>query len=87
MKPESIYSLAGMIQLSNTTNMLLDMQGGFRTEERGGVEVKVSWFKDLYFAFIFYWTVWGQKQSSDFKLTWNDNSFQTIDTPTLKYLP
>ena len=42
MKPKSIYSLAGMIQISNTTNMLLDMQGGFRTEERGGVEVKVS---------------------------------------------
>jgi len=29
-----------MIQISNTTNMLLDMQGGFKTEERGGVEVK-----------------------------------------------
>ena len=38
----SLYSLAGMIQISNTTNMLLDMQGGFKTEERGGVEVKVS---------------------------------------------
>ena len=33
-----------MIQISNTTNMLLDMQGGFKTEERGGVEVKASFF-------------------------------------------
>ena len=31
-----------MIQISNTTNMLLDMQGGFKTEERGGVDVKVN---------------------------------------------
>ena len=29
------------IQISNSTNMILDMQGGFRTEERGGVEMKV----------------------------------------------
>ena len=36
-----VFPSAGMIQISNTTNMLLDMQGGFRTEERGGVEVKV----------------------------------------------
>ena len=33
-----------MIQISNTTNMLLDMQGGFKTEERGGLEVKASFF-------------------------------------------
>ena len=32
---------AGKIQISNSTNMILDMQGGFKTEERGGVEVKV----------------------------------------------
>ena len=32
----------GKIQISNSTNMILDMQGGFKTEERGGVEVKVS---------------------------------------------
>ena len=31
----------GKIQISNSTNMILDMQGGFKTEERGGVEVKV----------------------------------------------
>ena len=37
-----VFPSAGMIQISNTTNMLLDMQGGFKTEERGGVEVKVS---------------------------------------------
>ena len=30
------------IQISNSTNMILDMQGGFRTEERGGVEMKVG---------------------------------------------
>ena len=29
------------MQISNSTNMILDMQGGFRTEERGGVEMKV----------------------------------------------
>ena len=40
----NLWSVAGMIQISNTTNMLLDMQGGFKTEERGGVEVKVSSF-------------------------------------------
>ena len=39
-----VWSAAGMIQISNTTNMLLDMQGGFKTEERGGVEVKASSF-------------------------------------------
>merc|ERR1711982_231468 len=33
-------SEAGKIQISNSTNMILDMQGGFKTEERGGVEVK-----------------------------------------------
>ena len=33
---------AGRIQISNSTNMILDMQGGWKTEERGGVEVKVS---------------------------------------------
>ena len=32
---------AGMIQISNATNMILDMQGGFKTEERGEMEVKV----------------------------------------------
>ena len=32
----------GKIQISNSTNMILDMQGGFRTEERGGVEMKVD---------------------------------------------
>ena len=32
---------AGRIQISNCTNMLLDMLGGFRTEERGGIEIKV----------------------------------------------
>ena len=37
-----LFPSAGMIQISNTTNMLLDMQGGFKTEERGGVEGKVS---------------------------------------------
>ena len=36
-----------MIQISNTTNMLLDMQGGFKTEERGGVEVKARLYLDL----------------------------------------
>ena len=35
------YIIAGKIQISNSTNMILDMQGGFKTEERGGVEVKV----------------------------------------------
>ena len=30
-----------MIQISHATNMILDMQGGFKTEERGGLEVKV----------------------------------------------
>ena len=33
--------LAGRIQISNSTNMILDMQGGFKTEERGEMEVKV----------------------------------------------
>ena len=33
---------AGKIQISNSTNMILDMQGGFSTKERGGVDVKVS---------------------------------------------
>ena len=32
---------AGKIQISNSTNMILDMQGGFLTKERGGVDVKV----------------------------------------------
>ena len=37
------YSIpAGKIQVSNTTNMILDMQGGFITVERGGVEIKVK---------------------------------------------
>ena len=36
-----LYS-AGKIQISNSTNMILDMQGGFLTKERGGVDVKVS---------------------------------------------
>ena len=36
-----ISSTAGMVQISNSTNMILDMQGGFKTEERGGLEVKV----------------------------------------------
>ena len=31
----------GKIQISNSTNMILDMQGGFKTEERGEMEVKV----------------------------------------------
>ena len=31
----------GMIQLSQSTNMILDMQGGYVTEERGSIEVKV----------------------------------------------
>ena len=35
-------NLAGKIQISNSTNMILDMQGGFLTKERGGVDVKVS---------------------------------------------
>ena len=34
--------LAGKIQVSNSTNMILDMQGGFVTVERGGVEIKVN---------------------------------------------
>ena len=42
MKKRSIILLSGgKIQISNSTNMILDMQGGFRTEERGGVEMKV----------------------------------------------
>ena len=37
----SFILAAGMIQISNSTNMILDMQGGFKTEERGEMEVKV----------------------------------------------
>jgi hypothetical protein len=37
-----IFVLAGKIHISNSTNMILDMQGGFRTEERGAVEIKVG---------------------------------------------
>ena len=37
---QSFFLIAGKIQISNSTNMILDMQGGFKTEERGGVEVK-----------------------------------------------
>ena len=40
----SPYITAGRIQISNSTNMILDMQGGFKTEERGGIEVKVNTF-------------------------------------------
>ena len=36
------HHLGGKIQISNSTNMILDMQGGFLTKERGGVDVKVS---------------------------------------------
>ena len=36
------HNLGGKIQISNSTNMILDMQGGFSTKERGGVDVKVS---------------------------------------------
>ena len=44
-----------MIQISNTTNMLLDMQGGFKTEERGGVDVKVNLVEnDHFYIPIFY---------------------------------
>ena len=39
-KKENVSPAAGKIQISNSTNMILDMQGGFKTEERGGVEVK-----------------------------------------------
>ena len=38
----AIHNSAGKIQISNSTNMILDMQGGFVTKERGGVDVKVS---------------------------------------------
>ena len=38
----AIHNSAGKIQISNSTNMILDMQGGFLTKERGGVDVKVS---------------------------------------------
>ena len=36
------HNSAAKIQISNSTNMILDMQGGFLTKERGGVDVKVS---------------------------------------------
>ena len=36
------HNSGGKIQISNSTNMILDMQGGFVTKERGGVDVKVS---------------------------------------------
>ena len=36
------HNSGGKIQISNSTNMILDMQGGFSTKERGGVDVKVS---------------------------------------------
>ena len=35
------HDSAGKIHISNSTNMILDMQGGFVTKERGGVDVKV----------------------------------------------
>ena len=45
---------AGRIQISNSTNMILDMQGGWKTEERGGVEVKVSCKEQLLIEIITY---------------------------------
>ena len=42
LKRSITFLSGGKIQISNSTNMILDMQGGFRTEERGGVEMKVN---------------------------------------------
>lgn len=41
-----LYFLADKIQISKTTWMMLSMQGGFVTEERGLIEVKVR--NDIY---------------------------------------
>ena len=40
---KSLFLTAGRIQISNSTSMILDMQGGFLTAERGGVEIKVPY--------------------------------------------
>ena len=33
--------LAGKIQISNSTNMMLEVVGGYKTEERGTIDIKV----------------------------------------------
>ena len=38
-----LASLAGKIQVSNATNMMLECVGGYVTQERGTVEIKVRW--------------------------------------------
>ena len=37
-----IEILAGKIQISNSTNMMLEVVGGYKTEERGTIDIKVS---------------------------------------------
>ena len=39
----AFYYLASKIQVSKTTWLLLSMKGGFEMEERGMVEIKVSY--------------------------------------------
>ena len=36
-----IEILAGKIQISNSTNMMLEVVGGYKTEERGTIDIKV----------------------------------------------
>ena len=48
------HNSAAKIQISNSTNMILDMQGGFLTKERGGIDVKVKLEILTSFIFIFY---------------------------------
>ena len=49
-----LHNSAAKIQISNSTNMILDMQGGFLTKERGGIDVKVKLEILTSFIFIFY---------------------------------
>ena len=47
-----LHNSAAKIQISNSTNMILDMQGGFLTKERGGIDVKVK--LEILISFIIY---------------------------------
>lgn len=61
------FPLAGKIQISNSTNMMLDMQGGFKTEERGGVEVKVCILKIALIFSVRFYVVWPESMRDRFE--------------------